>query len=224
MTPLLIDIRWHLASLVGVFLALGLGMLIGAQLAGAGTLEAEQQRLAERLEASFMVLRTENRSLRDELAGVRSELAEEQEFADLLLSAVAAATLAGVEVELYTPPGQEEWAARVERVLAQAGAAPQLRVGVPAGSQAAGDALVVVASAPPPGGTPLEQEVPVPGEGAPALALSGDLPSGGRPEGHRLVVAAAVRSPRDLLALLETIRSGEAPADPVAALMERLGR
>src|SRR5690606_30571606 len=119
---LLVDIRYHLASLIGVFLALGVGMLIGTQLAQGGALENEQQRLAQRLEARLEGLRAENRALLEAAAALEERLARERDFADLVLGAVVSGTLAGVPVDVYVPPGHGAAAQRLQRVLAQAGA------------------------------------------------------------------------------------------------------
>lgn len=210
------DIRYHLASLIGVFLALGIGMLMGTQLAQSGALENEQLRLAERLEASFTGLRSENRSLREQLAGIQEELAREREFADLVLGAVAQGTLAGLEVELYVPPGLEGAAERVERLLAQAGAAARLRLDAPAGPPA-GDIVVVAAW---PGMTGKEAAPPGGGAGEPLAAVPADG-SGAGPAAP-VEIGTDGAAPLALFALIEGLRTGAAPPDPAAVLVERL--
>jgi hypothetical protein len=57
---LLIDLRYHLGSLVAVFLALGIGILTGYSLFGKeGLLEQQQQQLVDELEVRFARLKDE---------------------------------------------------------------------------------------------------------------------------------------------------------------------
>ena len=63
----MIDFRCHLAGIVGVFLALGVGMLIGTQLSQDGMLLEEQMRLVERIEDGLNRMRAENRRLQEEV-------------------------------------------------------------------------------------------------------------------------------------------------------------
>ncbi|MFS8543743.1 MAG: copper transporter [Limnochordales bacterium] len=221
---LLVDIRYHLASLIGVFLALGVGMLIGTQLAQGGALENEQQRLAQRLEARLEGLRAENRALLEAAAALEERLARERDFADLVLGAVVSGTLAGVPVDVYVPPGHGAAAQRLQRVLAQAGARAQVREEAPSAAAADPEAVAVVfwpAEAGdgdgPPVAVPRGAVVAVPGAlpdphpAAAAAAEAGD-------------VVAAVDTPLGLLALVERLRTGELPADAEALLRERLQR
>ncbi|HEY8416993.1 MAG TPA: copper transporter [Limnochordales bacterium] len=245
---MLIDIRYHLASLIGVFLALGIGMLIGTQLAQSGTLENEQLRLAQRLEASLEGLRAENRGLREAVASLEGELAAEREFADLVLTALAAGQLVGTAVDVYVPSGQAAAAERMQRLLAATGAslrvhaaqAPQAAVPPAAaaapsrpaspGPAAAGDgaaqaaeeadraAIVVWAEGWEVGGGPAPWPagavLAVPGSGAAArrapaaVGLAGD-------------VIEAVDTPWGLFALVERLRTGQAPSNAKEALRRR---
>lgn len=66
--------RYHLASLTAVFLALGLGLVIGASLADSGTLGAEQWSVIAEIETRLGELRGENLRLGEELAR-QSEMA-----------------------------------------------------------------------------------------------------------------------------------------------------
>src|SRR5690606_16419517 len=106
-------------------------MLIGTQIAQSGALESEQLRLAERLEASLASLRSENRSLREEVNIVRGELAQERAFADLVLGSLVLGALEGMTVDVYVPQGQEATVERLLRLLAEAGAQARLLVEAP---------------------------------------------------------------------------------------------
>lgn len=53
----MIDIRYHIASIVAVFLALGLGVLIGSTIVGDDILVDQQKKLLDRLEEQFALFR-----------------------------------------------------------------------------------------------------------------------------------------------------------------------
>lgn len=52
----MIDIRYHVATLVAVFLALGIGILIGSTLVGDDVLVEQQKKIIDQLEKQFAVL------------------------------------------------------------------------------------------------------------------------------------------------------------------------
>lgn len=118
----MVDIRYHLATIVGVFLALGLGMLIGTQLAEDGTILEEQIRLAERIEAGLDRIRAENRRLSDDVKQLQERLRLEQEFADMTIGAVVAGALDAHRLALYVADAQSPTVERLGSVLKLAGA------------------------------------------------------------------------------------------------------
>lgn len=59
----MIDIRYHIASIVAVFLALGLGILIGSTIVGDDLLVDQQKKVIDRLEQQFEDLRTRETEL-----------------------------------------------------------------------------------------------------------------------------------------------------------------
>ena len=189
-------------------------MLIGTQIAQSGALESEQLRLAERLEASLASLRSENRSLREEVNIVRGELAQERAFADLVLGSLVLGALEGMTVDVYVPQGQEATVERLLRLLAEAGAQARLLVEAPP-AELAGAAVVLWGG----GGGVAEAAIPagavvaVPGAGAGVERLA-----------QRADVIAAVDTPLGLLALVERLRTGVAPKDAAALVKERLAR
>lgn len=62
----MIDIRYHIASIVAVFLALGLGILIGSTIVGDDLLVDQQKKVIDRLEQQFEDLRTRETELTTE--------------------------------------------------------------------------------------------------------------------------------------------------------------
>ncbi|MGE5389745.1 MAG: copper transporter, partial [Deltaproteobacteria bacterium] len=59
----MIDLRYHIASIVAVFLALGLGILIGSTIVGDDLLVDQQKKVIDRLELQFEELRTREAEL-----------------------------------------------------------------------------------------------------------------------------------------------------------------
>jgi hypothetical protein len=59
------NLRYHLASLVAVFLSFALGLVLGSVVAERGFLDAQQSALIEGLQADFEDLRTQNEGLSD---------------------------------------------------------------------------------------------------------------------------------------------------------------
>lgn len=60
------DFRYHIISLVAVFLALGMGILVGTMIGEKGAVSQPQKALVERIEADFGQLRAENRLLNEQ--------------------------------------------------------------------------------------------------------------------------------------------------------------
>lgn len=57
------NLRYHIASLVGVFLALALGLILGGLVVQRGTMDKQQDTLVEGLQREFDALRTQNEAL-----------------------------------------------------------------------------------------------------------------------------------------------------------------
>ncbi|MBI4733922.1 MAG: copper transporter [Rubrobacteridae bacterium] len=62
------DMRYHIASLVGVFLALAIGILLGTVIVDKGVLVDQQKSLVSNIEGNFTELRSENRTLNEEIS------------------------------------------------------------------------------------------------------------------------------------------------------------
>ncbi len=60
------NLRYHIASLVGVFLALALGLVLGGLVVQSGGLESQQDALVEGLRKEFTSLRSENADLTEQ--------------------------------------------------------------------------------------------------------------------------------------------------------------
>lgn len=123
----MIDIRYHLAAIVGIFFALGLGMLMGAQLADDGTIVKEYERLIGQIEASVERVRADNRRLGEQLLALEGRLDAERAFADEALAYLVAGRLGGVPVDIVASPEAASYSDRVLRGLERAGADVNVR-------------------------------------------------------------------------------------------------
>ena len=74
------NLRYHIASLVGVFLALALGLVLGGLVVQRGTVDRQQGALVEGLRNEFATLRAENKLLTEQnqiLSGFSQDMTRE---------------------------------------------------------------------------------------------------------------------------------------------------
>lgn len=119
---MLIDLRAHIASLVAVFLALGLGILIGTTFVGSPSLFKRQLVLVQQLQSEFSSLRQNNVRLKDEVATLSARLAEAEAFARTAVPALVAGRLTGVRVGVVVTRDGGYPLGPVRQVLQEAGA------------------------------------------------------------------------------------------------------
>jgi len=92
------DFRFHLISLTAVFLALGLGIIIGVAVIDEGILEKEQKYLVDRLEEDFNILRAQNNLARNEITEMQKKLDVWQDFSEEILPALIGEKLSGKKI------------------------------------------------------------------------------------------------------------------------------
>lgn len=85
------DMRYHIASLVAVFLALAIGILLGTVIVDRGILVNQQRSMVKNIENGFDAIRTENRTLNEEVKAQR-------EFASQVMPLTVRDRLAGQNV------------------------------------------------------------------------------------------------------------------------------
>ncbi|HHW15755.1 MAG TPA: copper transporter [Firmicutes bacterium] len=124
---MIIDFRYHIASLVAVFLALGLGILIGTAALGERVLVRQQSQLIERLESDVSRMTNERRELQKELASQRERFRQAERFGRAVLPFLVADRLYGRRVAVIrlnpgsaeTRPGDDELLATLKRAGAE---------------------------------------------------------------------------------------------------------
>ncbi|MBU4532631.1 MAG: copper transporter [Eubacteriales bacterium] len=97
---MIIDFRYHIASLVAVFLALGIGMLIGSTMLDESVFTDRQDQIAEKLEQHLTELRQENEEVRVQLSVLESENLLQRQVNRDFLPYLVAGRLEGVKVAL----------------------------------------------------------------------------------------------------------------------------
>lgn len=132
------NLRYHIASLVAVFLALALGLVLGGLAVGGGMVDRQQQSLVKGLQEEFTQLRDDNR----QLAGENEVLSA---FSADVSSLWSAGRLAARTVVVVTEEGQDETVDAVRDAVRGAGgrvavvtlAQPRLGLDLPSGSNVA---------------------------------------------------------------------------------------
>lgn len=109
------NLRYHIASLVAVFLALAMGLLLGTIVVDRGVLDAQRTALVKDLQKDFDEIRAES-------AQVKSDNETLSSFASDALPALVGSTLSTRTVVVVTSPENGDTASLVTRQLKDAGA------------------------------------------------------------------------------------------------------
>ncbi len=117
----MIDLRYHIASLIGIFLALGLGILIGSTIVGDNLLVDQQKKMIDRLEDQFNILRERETKLVDENEYKNRIIANYENYSQALLPPLVKDRLTGYRVAIVVS-GDSEIPAGMLNALSIAGA------------------------------------------------------------------------------------------------------
>lgn len=111
------NLRYHIASLVGVFLALSIGLLLGTVVAERGTLDDQRDALINSLERDFADLSESNQQLSAENEALL-------EFESDIVPVLITGTLSGRTVVVLTNAGRSDGTAAVQDTIKAAGGIP----------------------------------------------------------------------------------------------------
>ena len=95
----MIDFRYHLVSIVSIFLALAVGIVLGA-----GPLQGQ---IGDTLTAEITQLRSDKASLRTQVTGLEQTTADQSAFEQATLRRVVAGVASGRGVAIVSLPGAE---------------------------------------------------------------------------------------------------------------------
>lgn len=101
----MIDLKYHIASLVAVFLALGIGILVGSTLLGNDTLIDYQKQVTTRLETQLENLRLKNETIQVTANNLEVDLNNQKEFNSKVFPALVSDRLAGANLAVIETNG-----------------------------------------------------------------------------------------------------------------------
>lgn len=117
----MIDLKYHIVSIIAVFLALGLGILIGSSIVSDDLMVAQQQKIIDRLEQQFSTLREHENILLAEIEAKNKNLSNYENFGQAMLTPIVKDHLKGTDLAIVVTGG-EEIPAGLLNTLAIAGA------------------------------------------------------------------------------------------------------
>lgn len=94
------DFRYHVVTLVAVFMALGIGIIIGSALLGNDALVQQQREMTDRLEQQLEEMRQENKAVQAKIHDLEAEQTIQKQFEKQILPALITDKLAGVSVAI----------------------------------------------------------------------------------------------------------------------------
>lgn len=117
----MLDQRYHTISIIAIFLALGVGVIIGSALTTDDLLQAQQQRMVDDLEQSFILMRQNESQLHAENADQKQLISNYENLLGTALPELLKGQLAGLRIGLIISGGQE-MPLDLEATMQQAGA------------------------------------------------------------------------------------------------------
>lgn len=118
----MIDLRYHIASIVAVFLALALGILIGSTIVGDNLIVEQQKKMIDRLELQFYDLRESESILSSDNLRLNKIISNYENYSQSLIPALVKGRLEGTQIGVIIS-GDNELPAGMINALSSAGAA-----------------------------------------------------------------------------------------------------
>ncbi len=100
---MIIDLKYHIASLIAVFLALGIGILVGTAVLGNDVNDVivqQQKQMVEKLNRDFEQIRKENKAAQDEIAAYKTSLNISKDFEKQILPLLVTSRLNGKQIAI----------------------------------------------------------------------------------------------------------------------------
>lgn len=97
---MIIDFRYHIASLVAVFLALGLGILVGGIMLKSDVLVDRQKQMTDKLEIQLEQLRQKNEAVEAQVSSLQVNYKTREEFEKEILPLLVKGRLEGYQIAL----------------------------------------------------------------------------------------------------------------------------
>ncbi len=126
---MIIDIKYHIASLVAVFLALGIGILVGTSIIGNDGMAERQQQIITVLEQDFAHLRKDNAKKNEEIKVLSEEIQQSESFEEELLPALVPGRLVGRSI-VVVETGNNFMTKEIKDLIKSAGGDIRSRVAI----------------------------------------------------------------------------------------------
>lgn len=97
---MIIDLKYHITSLAAVFLALGIGIVVGSVMLGNDTIVMQQERLTDSLEGEMRLLRLDNQQLKKKINDLELSTERQGVFAKGILPDLLENRLTGMTVSI----------------------------------------------------------------------------------------------------------------------------
>lgn len=94
---MVIDLKYHLTTIIAIFLALGIGILVGSAMIGDDGIVREQQKLIVQIEDDLQGLRNQNNQFKSKVTSLEAMIGEQEQFIDLLFQDAISGQLAGLD-------------------------------------------------------------------------------------------------------------------------------
>ncbi len=119
---MIVDLRYHVVSIVSVFLALGLGIIIGANLSHSASVQMEKQ--LERLEVTYENIREDQKLMQASLKAKDSEIEVANQFQKAIVPNLIVNRLLGKRIAIIRTNSTVDfkYAKKMVSLLRQAGA------------------------------------------------------------------------------------------------------
>lgn len=117
----MIDLKYHITSLIAVFLALGVGILIGSTVVGGNVLVDQQKKMIDRLEEQFYVLKEREKDLVEENKYKNQIISNYENYSQAVLPLLVKNRLAGYRIAVVVS-GDRDIPAGMLNALSIAGA------------------------------------------------------------------------------------------------------
>lgn len=101
---MVIDLKYHLTTIIAIFLALGIGILIGSAMIGDDGMVREQQLLIVQIEKDLNSLRTQNSQYRAQQLAFEGMIVEQNELIEQLFQDAITGRLTGMRCLLVPDP------------------------------------------------------------------------------------------------------------------------
>jgi hypothetical protein len=117
----LFDLKYHITSIVAIFLALGLGVLIGSSIVGDNLLVDQQKKMIDRLEEQFYIFQDKEKKLEAENEAKNIIIANYERYSQATLPLLVQDRLKGYKASIIVT-GDSDTPESMLKALAAAGA------------------------------------------------------------------------------------------------------